>query len=177
MNHKLEGLKKTIRIVEDFPSKGISFKDITTVIQDANQFEVAVNLMAELIEEEDFDYFIGPEARGFIFGAPLAYKMGKGFVPARKKGKLPYATTSCSYGLEYRTDEIFIHTDSIKPGDRVVIVDDLLATGGTAKAVAEIVKKLGGKVVCFLALIELDSLGGREKLGDVEARSLIHYDH
>lgn len=176
MNHRLEGLKKAIRIVEDFPSKGISFKDITTVIHDAKQFAAAVDLMAELVENEDFDYFIGPEARGFVFGAPLAFKMGKGLILARKKGKLPYETASCSYGLEYRNDEIFVHVDSIKPGDRVVIVDDLLATGGTARAVADIVKRLGGEVVCFLSLIELDSLGGREKLKDVEARTLIHYD-
>lgn len=177
MSHRLESLKKSIRIVEDFPTKGISFKDITTVIHDAKQYASAIDLMAELIKNEEFDYFIGPEARGFIFGAPLAFKMGKGFIPARKKGKLPYETASHSYGLEYRNDEIFVHVDSIRKGDRVVIVDDLLATGGTARAVVEIVRRLGGEVVCFLSLIELDSLGGREKLGDVEARTLIHYDH
>lgn len=177
MGHRLESLKNSIRVVEDFPTKGISFKDITTVLHDAKLFASAVELMSELIEGEQFDYFIGPEARGFIFGAPLAHKMGKGFIPARKKGKLPYETASYSYGLEYRNDEIFVHVDSIRKGDRVIIVDDLLATGGTARAVAEIVRQLGGEVVCFLALIELDSLGGREKLGDVEVRTLIHYDH
>ncbi|MDO4754300.1 MAG: adenine phosphoribosyltransferase [Bacillota bacterium] len=177
MDRKLKSLKETIRIVEDFPVKGISFKDITTVIHSGEQFANAIELMSGLVEHETFDYFIGPEARGFIFGAPLACKLGKGFIPVRKKGKLPFATASYSYDLEYGKDEVFVHMDSIKSGDRVVIVDDLLATGGTARAVAELVKKLGGEVVCFLCLIELDDLGGRNKLEGLDVRSLIHYDH
>lgn len=177
MDCRIERLKDRIRIVEDFPVEGISFKDITTVIHSAEHFSCAVELMAERLEGENFDYFIGPEARGFIFGAPLALRMQKGFIPVRKKGKLPFDTASYSYDLEYGKDEVFVHRDSVRRGDRVVIVDDLLATGGTARAVAELVRQLGGEVVCFVSLIELDDLGGRQKLGDVEVRSLIHYSH
>lgn len=174
-----DALRRSVRVVEDFPVKGISFKDITTVLHQAEQFSNAISLMENLIAEEDFDYLIGPEARGFIFGAALSLKMNKGFIPVRKKGKLPYKTASYAYELEYGKDEVFMHMDAIKPGDRVVIIDDLLATGGTARAVAELVKQLGGIPVCFLCLIELDELHGRKKLADagVDVRSLIHYDH
>lgn len=172
-----ESLRSKIRIVEDFPVEGISFKDITTLIHSGEDFQKAIDLMSDLLSGEEFDYFIGPEARGFIFGAPLAVKMNKGFIPVRKKGKLPYRTVSHTYDLEYGQDEIHVHMDAIRRGDRVVIVDDLLATGGTARAVADLVRRLGGEAVCFVCLIELDALGGRSKLGDVEVRSLIHFDH
>ncbi len=166
-----------VRIVEDFPVSGISYKDITTVIHSAEGFRMAVELLSEQLDGVEFDYFIGPEARGFIFGAPLAMHMGKGFVPVRKKGKLPYRTASYKYELEYGSDEIFVHTDAVNPGDRFVIVDDLLATGGTARAVAELVGQLGGEVVGFISLIELDDLGGRKRLGDIPVKTLIHYEH
>lgn len=173
----LDKVKGLVRIVEDFPVKGISYKDITPVIQSPEGFEAAVNLMCGDLKDVDFDVLVAPEARGFIFAAPIAIKMNKGFVPVRKKGKLPYKTVSYSYELEYGTDEIFMHVDSVKPGQKVVIVDDLLATGGTTKAVAELVKKLGGEVVCCSFLIELDDLGGRKRIGDIPVKSLVHYPH
>lgn len=175
--NKIETLKNMVRIVEDFPVSGISYKDITTVIHSAEGFKMAVELLAEQLDGIKFDYLIGPEARGFIFGSPLAVHMGKGFVPVRKKGKLPYETASYRYDLEYGSDEIFVHRDAVNAGERFVIVDDLLATGGTARAVAELVRELGGEVVGFVSLIELDDLGGRKRLGDIPVRTLIHYEH
>lgn len=176
-NEKVEKVRDHIRVIEGYPVAGISFKDITTLIHDGELFSYAIDAIIEMIRDLEFDYFIGPEARGFIFGAPLAVRMKKGFIPVRKKGKLPYATASYKYALEYGEDEVFVHQDSIKPGDRVMIIDDLLATGGTAGAVAELVRMLGGEVVGFTSLIELDGLKGREKLGDCAVYTLIHYDH
>ncbi len=175
--YKTEDIKNKVRIIEDFPVKGISYKDITTVIKDAEIFRGSIELMALLVSDQDFDYFVAPEARGFIFASALANKLGKGFIPVRKKGKLPYETASYKYDLEYGQDEVFMHVDAIEKGAKVVVVDDLLATGGTAKAVSELVKKLGGEVVSYLYLIELDELHGRDKLDDAPVNSLIHYDY
>lgn len=168
-------LDSKIRVVENFPKEGISFKDITTLLQDGEAYRTAVTRCVELLEGLEYDLIVGPEARGFIFAAPMAYATGKGFVPVRKPGKLPYETLSYEYALEYGTDTLEIHADAVKPGDRVVIVDDLLATGGTVRAVADMVEKLGGTVASAVFLIELEFLGGREKLGGIPVRSVIQY--
>jgi len=157
-------LKQMIRNIPDFPKKGIMFRDITTALKDPAGLKASVDAVAESLEGIDYDIIIGPESRGFIFGVPLAYKMNKGFVPARKVGKLPAETAKIAYDLEYGQAEIEIHRDAIVPGSKIVLVDDLLATGGTAKAVADLVTGLGAKVVGFSFLIELDGLGGREAL-------------
>ncbi len=168
-------LDSKIRVVENFPKKGISFKDITTLLQDGPAYQEAVNNCVALLQGQEFDMIIGPEARGFIFAAPMAFATGKGFVPVRKPGKLPYETLSYEYALEYGTDVLEMHTDAVKPGDRVVIVDDLLATGGTVRAVADMVEKLGGTVVSAVFLIELGFLGGRAKLGNIPVHSVLQY--
>ena len=144
-------LKKAIREIENFPKEGINFKDITTLMQDGETFK-------------NVDVIVGPEARGFLMGTPVAYGLGVGFVPVRKPGKLPSETISYSYGLEYGSDTLQIHKDAIKPGQRVAIVDDLLATGGTMEAAAKLIEQLGGEVVSMQFLIELEDLKGREKL-------------
>ena len=140
-------LKEKIRIIENFPKEGISFKDITTLIADGEAFRYSIDKIVEHLKDKNVDLILGPEARGFIFGVPVAYAMGIGFVPVRKKGKLPYETVSVSYDLEYGTDVLEIHKDSIKKGQRVAIVDDLLATGGTIEAVTRLVEEAGGEVV------------------------------
>ena len=160
----MEQLRKMIRNIPDFPSPGIMFRDITTVLKDPEGLNIAVDAIADSLKDVDFDLVLGPESRGFIFGVPLAYKLRKGFVPARKLGKLPAKTAKKAYALEYGEAEIEIHLDAIKPGQKVVIVDDLLATGGTAKAVADLVTELGAEVVAMAFLIELEALGGREVL-------------
>ena len=151
-------MKKTIAdyvvSIPDFPEKGIIFRDITSVLQDAEGFQLAVEKMAELLENVEFDVIAGTESRGFIFGAPIAYKLKKPFVPIRKKGKLPRETVSKTYALEYGTAEIEIHKDAIAPGQKVVIIDDLIATGGTVKACAELIEELGGTVKKMVFLIE-----------------------
>ncbi len=172
-------MKKTIAdyvvSIPDFPEKGIIFRDITSVLQDAEGFQLAVEQMAALLQNVDFDVIAGTESRGFIFGAPIAYKMKKPFVPIRKKGKLPRETISKTYALEYGTAEIEIHKDAIKPGQKVVIIDDLIATGGTVKACAELIETLGGIVEKMIFLIELSDLGGRELLKDYDVESVIQY--
>jgi adenine phosphoribosyltransferase len=168
-------LKAAIRSIQDFPEKGIIFRDITTILQDGKVFRESVEMMAQAAAEFDFDIIAGPESRGFIFGTPLAYKLEKGFVPVRKKGKLPYETIEKSYDLEYGSATIEIHTDSIKKGERVLIVDDLLATGGTGRAIVDLIEEAGGIVVGFLCLIELEGLNGRELFDGYEIRSLIKY--
>lgn len=168
-------IKSLIRDVEDFPKKGIVFKDITTILKDKDALKAAVDLMQESLKEVEFDYVIGPESRGFIFGVPIAYNMNKGFIPIRKAGKLPYKTKSISYELEYGTAEIEIHTDAFKPGDKVVIIDDLLATGGTSKAMIELIESLGGEVVKIVYLIELEFLNGRSLMGNHNIDSIIKY--
>ncbi|HJD00604.1 MAG TPA: adenine phosphoribosyltransferase [Candidatus Dwaynia gallinarum] len=169
-------LKDSIRIVEDFPKKGISFKDITTLIQDGEKLKYTIDLIANNLKNKNVDLIVGPEARGFIFGVPVAYALGVGFVPVRKKGKLPGETIEVSYSLEYGEDVLEIHKDVIKQGSRVVIIDDLLATGGTIKAVADLVTKAGGQVIELDFLIELEKIGGRKLLSQYEVKSFVKYD-
>ncbi len=168
-------LKDTIREIQDFPKEGISFKDITTLMKDGEAFKYAIDSFIENLKDKNVDIIVGPEARGFLTGTPVAYGMGVGFVPVRKPGKLPAETVSYSYGLEYGSDTLEIHRDAIKPGQRVAIVDDLLATGGTMEAAAKLIEDLGGEVVSMQFLIELEFLGGKEKLSKYEVNSLIKY--
>ena len=172
MSKKLEDYVVTI---PDFPEPGIMFRDITSVIQDPNGLKLAVDGLAGLLEDVDFDLVIGPESRGFIFGVPVAYLRGKGFVPVRKKGKLPRETVSQKYDLEYGQAEVEMHKDAIQPGQKVVIVDDLIATGGSAEAAAKLVKKLGGQIVRMVFVMELAGLEGRKKLAGYDVQSLIVY--
>jgi len=164
-----------IRDVPDFPKPGIIFKDIMPMLADGPAFKGIVDELADNVRGWEPDLVLGAEARGFMFGAPLAYALGAGFVAARKPGKLPYTTVSAKYALEYGFDALEIHIDAIKPGQRVLICDDLLATGGTAKAKIELVEQLGGVVAGLAFAIELDFLDGRSKLGDYPFASLIHY--
>ncbi len=169
-------LKKILRHVPDFPKPGIDFIDITTVLQDPAALKFALDAMGELMGSfGDFDLVVGPESRGFIFGMPLAYTHGKGFVPIRKRGKLPAKTVRVEYGLEYGTDVLEMHADAVRPGQRVLIVDDLLATGGTTQANIKLVEEVGGIVVGVLYFIELGFLPGREKLGDLPVKALISF--
>jgi adenine phosphoribosyltransferase len=168
-------LGKIIRDVPDFPKKGIVFKDITTLLQNGDAYRLALNQMLKRYLEATIDKVVGIEARGFIFGGVLAYKLGCGFVPARKPGKLPYRTLREDYALEYGANSLEIHSDSIRPKEKVLIVDDLLATGGTALAAARLAEKLGGKVVGIEFLVELSFLHGRERLGSYPVNSVITY--
>lgn len=168
-------LAQMIRDVPDFPVKGILFKDITTLIKDPAAFREAVDRMAAPYEGMEIDLVAAIESRGFIFGAPLAYKLGAGFVPVRKPGKLPAETISASYTLEYGTNTLEIHKDAVRPGQRVLLVDDLLATGGSAKAAATLIEQLGGKVVGVAFLIDLTFLHGVEKLTGYDVRSIIQF--
>lgn len=169
-------IKNKIRVIENFPIDGISFKDITTVLQDKDVLPYVIDSLCELVEGE-VDIVVSPEARGFIFGTVLAYKLHAGFVPIRKVGKLPSATEKYSYELEYGTDELEIHIDAIKKGDKVIIVDDLLATGGTLYSCAQLVEKLGGEVTNIITLIELTEIGGKEKLKNYKTKSLVSYKY
>lgn len=169
-------LKEKIRIIEDFPKEGISFKDISTVIGDGEALKYSIDKMVEHLKDKNIDIVVGPEARGFIFGVPVAYALGVGFVPVRKPGKLPSETVSVEYELEYGTDILEIHKDAIKKGQRVAVVDDLLATGGTIDAVAKLVEMVGGEVVTLDFAIELTELRGRDKLSKYEVMSLVEYD-
>ncbi|MCL2456728.1 MAG: adenine phosphoribosyltransferase [Defluviitaleaceae bacterium] len=168
-------LKKNIREIPDFPIPGIIFRDITTVLKDADVLKTAVDSMAAMLDGVEFDAVLGPESRGFIFGVPLAYKMGKGFVPVRKAGKLPAETVQKEYALEYGSATIEIHRDAVSAGKRFVLVDDLLATGGTAKATIDLIEEIGGKVAASLFFIELAGLGGRKILGE-NVKSLLVYE-
>ncbi len=173
-------LKDYIASIPDYPTKGILFRDVTPLVDDGEAFKEAVRQLAEYAKSVGADLIAGPESRGFIFGCPTAYELGIGFVPVRKPGKLPRETISASYSLEYGTNELFMHKDAVKPGQRVVIVDDLLATGGTAKATAEMVKKLGGVVAGCAFVIELDGLPGRVTLEQegYDVKALMHLsDH
>ena len=169
-------LKEKIRVIEGFPKEGISFKDITTLVADGEAFKESIERIAEHLRDKNVDVILGPEARGFIFGVPVAYALGVGFVPVRKKGKLPAETVSVEYSLEYGVDVLEIHKDAIKKGQRVAIVDDLLATGGTVDAVAKLVEKVGAEVVALDFAIELTELRGRDKLEGYEIMSLVQYD-
>lgn len=168
-------LKGRIRDVPDFPKEGIIFKDITTLLKDAEAFKKSVNLLAGKFKKERIDYVVGVEARGFIFGAALAYKLGAGFVPVRKKGKLPAKTKSITYELEYGKDVLEIHEDALGPNTRVLIVDDLLATGGTITAVCDLVKSQKATIAGVAFLVELKFLRGIEKLKDLPVYSVIKY--
>ena len=170
-------VEKYIRSIKDFPEEGIIFRDITTVIQDPKGLKLAVDAMVDKVKNLDFDVVVGLEARGFIFGMPIAYLLGKSFVLVRKKGKLPCETISESYDLEYGKAEIEIHTDSIKPGQKVVLVDDLIATGGTIEAAIKLIERLGGKVVDCLFLVELAGLKGRERLSNYNVDSVVAYNN
>jgi len=168
-------LKDHIRSIPDFPAAGIVFRDITTLLKDPAALQAAVDALVEPVAGEQIDQVVAAEARGFIFGGAIACRLGAGFVPVRKPGKLPAQTVERTYELEYGTDTLAVHRDAIGTGDRVLVLDDLLATGGTAKAICELVEELGGEVVACLFLIELSFLGGREKLGDRRVISLIDY--
>ncbi len=172
MAKKLEDYVTTI---PDFPEPGILFRDITSVLQDADGLRLALDGLTDLVKDLDFDMVAGPESRGFIFGTPLADRLHKGFVLVRKKGKLPRETVSEKYDLEYGQAEIEIHRDAVKPGQRVVLVDDLIATGGSAKAAVNLIEKLGGKVVKIIFVMELAGLEGRKKLEGYDVESLIVY--
>lgn len=169
-------LKEKIRVIDGFPVDGISFKDITTLLKDAGALNECINQMAERFKDTQVDIIVGPESRGFILATPLAYVMNTGFVPVRKPGKLPAETIKYEYSLEYGTDSLEIHKDAIKPGQKVLIIDDLLATGGTMFAAAKLVEKLGGDVVGLGFLIELEDLNGRDKLSDYKVESLVKYN-
>ena len=168
-------LRDKIRNIQDFPQEGVLFRDITTLLKDAEGMKEAIDQMTAKLEGIDFDLVLGPESRGFIFGMPVAYNMGKGFVPVRKAGKLPAEVVSKEYALEYGTATIEMHKDAIQPGQKVVIVDDLMATGGTAKAIVEMVEEMGAEVAAMIFLIELDFLEGRKVLPDYRIESIIHY--
>jgi len=171
----MEELKKLIRDVPDFPQKGIIFKDITTLIKVKDGFRRSIDLLKEQVKDISFEKFVAIESRGYIFGAALAYVLNKGLVIVRKPGKLPAETIKEEYSLEYGTNTIEMHKDAINNGEKVIIIDDLLATGGTALATAKLVERLGGKVEGILFLIELDFLRGREKLEGYDIYSIIHY--
>jgi adenine phosphoribosyltransferase len=157
-------LKEKIRTIPDFPKKGIMFRDITTLLKDPEGFKETVDLITEHCRDMEIDLVAGIEARGFILGGAIACKLGKGFIPVRKPGKLPYESISHEYELEYGTDSLELHTDSVKKGDKVLLVDDLLATGGTALAGAKLIEKLGGKVAEMVFVIDLPDVGGRKRL-------------
>jgi adenine phosphoribosyltransferase len=164
----MKDLKDYIRNIVDFPEKGIIFRDITSVLENSESLKLAIDSMQAQISGLDFDVIAGPESRGFIFGMPLAYNLGKSFVPVRKKGKLPCETVSVEYSLEYGDKTVIeIHKTAVKPGQKVVIIDDLLATGGTTEAAVKLVEKLGGEVVGAVFLIELTDLNGREKIKNI----------
>ena len=169
-------LKDSIRVVEGFPKEGISFKDITTLIGDGEALKCSIDKIVEHLKDKNVDLIVGPEARGFIFGVPVAYALGVGFVPIRKPRKLPCETVSVDYGLEYGNDTLEIHKDAIKKGQRVAIVDDLLATGGTIEAVAKLVETVGAEVVALDFAIELTGLNGRDKLQGYDVMSLVDYE-
>ena len=172
----MKKLEEYVKSIPDFPEKGIIFRDVTCVLQDAEGLHLAIDQMQEKLEGVDFDVVLGPESRGFIFGVPIAYNMHKAFVPVRKKGKLPRATISQTYDLEYGTATIEIHKDAIQPGQKVVIIDDLIATGGTTEAIIKMVEELGGEVVKIVFLMELAGLKGRERLSGYDIDSAIIYE-
>jgi len=168
-------LREKIRVIPDFPKPGISFKDITTLLRDGEALQYSIKRMAEYFRGKGIEMVVGVESRGFILGAPLAYEMGLGFTLIRKPGKLPGEVLKVEYALEYGTDSLEIHKDAFRPGTRVLLVDDLLATGGTIQAAIELIKKLGGEVAGLAFLIELTYLGGRERLKDYDILTLVSY--
>lgn len=169
-------LRDHIRVIEDFPKPGVRFKDITTLLKDGEAYHEAINQLKEMVSELEIDVIAGPEARGFVIGAPLSYAMGIGFVPIRKSGKLPAEAIEADYDLEYGKDKLALHKDAIQPGQRVLIADDLLATGGTIATSIHLIKQLGGVVVGAAFLIELGYLNGRDKMSGIDVFSLIRYE-
>lgn len=172
----MKKIEEYVRTIPDFPEPGIMFRDVTSVLQEPEGLKLAIDSMIRLLDGVDFDVIAGAESRGFIFGAPIAYALGKAFVPIRKKGKLPCETISEKYDLEYGTAEIEMHKDAIKPGQKVVVVDDLIATGGTIEASIRMIEKLGGEVVKVLFLMELAGLKGRDRLAGYDVASVITYE-
>lgn len=169
----MKKLEEYVRSIPDFPEPGIIFRDVTSILQDPDGLHLAVDRLLDMVRDEEFDLVVGPESRGFIFGVPVAYELHKGFVPVRKKGKLPCETISARYDLEYGTAEIEIHKDAIRPGQKVVVIDDLMATGGTMEAIIRLVEELGGEVVKICFVMELAGLRGRERLSRYEVESAI----
>ena len=172
---KRENIADYVRTIPDFPEPGIMFRDVTSILQDPDGLKDSIDALIKRLENVDFDVVVGPESRGFIFGVPVAYSLGKGFVPARKPGKLPCETVRMEYALEYGTASVEIHKDAIQPGQKVVIIDDLIATGGTIEAIVKLVEQLGGEVVRICFLMELEGLKGREKLKGYNIESIICY--
>jgi adenine phosphoribosyltransferase len=171
----MKKLEEYVRSIPDFPEKGIIFRDVTSVLQDADGLQLAIDSMQEKIKDLEYDVVAGPESRGFIFGTPIAYNNHKPFVLIRKKGKLPCETVEATYDLEYGTATIEMHKDSIKPGQKVLVVDDLIATGGTTEAMIKLIESIGGKVVGVVVLMELAGLKGRERIKDYRLDSAICY--
>lgn len=172
----MKELKDYVRTIPNFPEEGVMFRDITTILQDPDGLHLAIDDMQEKIKDLDFDVVVAPESRGFIFGMPIAYNMRKSFVPVRKKGKLPCETISTTYDLEYGQATIEIHKDAIKPGQKVIIVDDLMATGGTIEAMIRLIEELGGEVVKICCLLELAGLEGRQRLKKYSIESALVYE-
>ena len=172
----MKKIEEYVRSIPDFPEPGIIFRDVTSILQDADGLKLAIDSMQDCLKDVDVDVIVGTESRGFIFGMPIAYNLHKPFVPVRKKGKLPCETISASYDLEYGSATIEMHKDSIKPGQTVAVIDDLIATGGTVSAAVKLVEELGGKVVKIAFLMELAGLKGREKLKGYDVESVICYD-
>lgn len=172
----MKSVESYVRSIPDFPEPGIIFRDVTSVLQDPDGLKLSIDGIMDLLKDTDFDVVVGPESRGFIFGVPVAYNLGKAFVPVRKKGKLPCETVEMAYDLEYGQAVIEMHKDSIKPGQKVVIIDDLMATGGTVEAIIKLVEQLGGEVVKICFLMELAGLNGRKKLDGYDVASVIRYE-
>lgn len=172
----MKKLEEYVRSIPDFPEEGIIFRDVTSVLQNKDSLKMSIDQMQETLDGIDFDIILGPESRGFIFGMPIAYNLSKAFVPVRKKGKLPCETIEMEYDLEYGTAVIEIHKDAIKPGQKVVIIDDLIATGGTTEAIIKLVESLGGEVVKIVFLMELEGLNGRDKLSGYDVEAIIKYE-
>ncbi|MCC8066567.1 MAG: adenine phosphoribosyltransferase [Clostridiales bacterium] len=172
----MKKIEDYVRSIPDFPEEGVIFRDITSILQDADGLQLSIDLIQEKLKGLDFDVVVGTESRGFIFGVPVAYNLHKPFIPVRKKGKLPCETISREYDLEYGTATIEMHKDAIRPGQKVVVIDDLIATGGTVEAAIRLIEDLGGEVVRVVFLMELAGLNGREKLADYDVQSVICYD-
>lgn len=172
----MKELKDYVRTIPNFPEEGVMFRDVTTVLQDPEGLQLAIDQMQEKLKDVDFDVVVGAESRGFLFGMPIAYNMKKAFVPVRKKGKLPAETISESYNLEYGQATLEIHKDAIKPGQKVVIIDDLIATGGTLEAIIKLVERLGGEVARICCLIDLPELGGKEKIKNYKVDTVIAFE-
>ena len=170
-----KSIEEYVRSIPDFPEEGIIFRDVTSILEDADGLHLAIDLLQDKLKDVEFDLVVGPESRGFIFGVPIAYNMNKAFIPDRKKGKLPCETVEIEYDLEYGSAVIEMHKDSIKPGQKVVIIDDLMATGGTIEAIVKLVEGLGGEVVKIAFLMELEGLEGRKKLEGYDVDTVIAY--